>query len=379
MAALYTRPINGQVDADQATAPTGAASTRICGRCRTTRSGSATCLAAWPWRAACRTTAARCCSPRIAPATARWARRSAATAATSSSIPDDGCRILDEYVFLTLWLTENCGRSDGTTHAIRDVSIIDPSPRFTAPFRADSLNKNLWIAGGRYLWKNDKGFAIQSGQRVEADLRQRRRPFHHRDRRAERRDLFGVVRSLQQRRLRARSIDEHRRDVPPAHAAVEPAESLHLGGRDRSGATRAATQPISGSTASRAGGRKARVPGSATCGRRPTAARRGPTSAATCLTSRQRRGDQRWEARGWYRSRAPSCRRTADRRGRGWAANLPYHDRDGSPPWSRRTAIRRYARSRHLVDREALTVIRRRAAPPLFAACPIAGEEWRFL
>jgi hypothetical protein len=77
--------------------------------------------------------------------------------------PDDGCKILDEYVYLTLWLTENCGRTDGSTHAIRDVSIVDPSPRFTAPFRADSANKQLWIAGGRYLWKNDKGFAIQSG------------------------------------------------------------------------------------------------------------------------------------------------------------------------------------------------------------------------
>ena len=77
--------------------------------------------------------------------------------------PDDGCRILDEYVFLTLWLTETCGRSDGSVHAIRDVSVSDPSPRFTAPFRADGANKNLWIAGGRYLWKNDKGFAIQSG------------------------------------------------------------------------------------------------------------------------------------------------------------------------------------------------------------------------
>jgi hypothetical protein len=77
--------------------------------------------------------------------------------------PDDGCKILDEYVFLTLWLTENCGRSNGLTHAIRDVSIADPSPRFTAPFRADSMNKNLWIAGGRYLWKNDKGFGIQRG------------------------------------------------------------------------------------------------------------------------------------------------------------------------------------------------------------------------
>ena len=78
--------------------------------------------------------------------------------------PDDGCKILDEYVYLTLWLTESCGRSSGSPGAIRDVSIVDPSPRFTAPFRADSQNKSFWIAGGRYLWKNDVGFAIQSGK-----------------------------------------------------------------------------------------------------------------------------------------------------------------------------------------------------------------------
>jgi hypothetical protein len=77
--------------------------------------------------------------------------------------PDDGCKILDEYVYLELWLTETCGRSNGGTRAIRDVSIVDPSPRFTAPFRADSTNKNRWIAGGRYLWKNEQGFAIQNG------------------------------------------------------------------------------------------------------------------------------------------------------------------------------------------------------------------------
>ena len=77
--------------------------------------------------------------------------------------PDDGCKILDEYVYLELWLTENCGRSDGSTAAIRDVSVPDPAPQFTAPFRADSVNKDLWIAGGQYLWKNDKGFAIKTG------------------------------------------------------------------------------------------------------------------------------------------------------------------------------------------------------------------------
>lgn len=77
--------------------------------------------------------------------------------------PDDGCKILDEYVFLDLWVTTNCGRSDGTTRVIRDVAPADPNPRFIAPFRADSTNKNHWVAGGQYIWTYDQGFAIQSG------------------------------------------------------------------------------------------------------------------------------------------------------------------------------------------------------------------------
>lgn len=77
--------------------------------------------------------------------------------------PDDGCKIVDEYVFLDLWVTNNCGRSDGTTHAIRDVAPADPNPRFIAPFVADSTNKNHWVAGGQYLWTYANGFAIQSG------------------------------------------------------------------------------------------------------------------------------------------------------------------------------------------------------------------------
>ncbi len=77
--------------------------------------------------------------------------------------PDDGCKIMGEYVFLSLELTTNCGRSDGTTHAIRDVSPGDPNPRFIAPFRADGANKDHWVAGGQYVWTWNGGFSIQSG------------------------------------------------------------------------------------------------------------------------------------------------------------------------------------------------------------------------
>jgi len=77
--------------------------------------------------------------------------------------PDDGCKILGEYVFLSLEVTTNCGRSDGSTHAIRDVAPGDPGPRFIAPFRADGANKDHWVAGGQYIWTWNGGFAIQSG------------------------------------------------------------------------------------------------------------------------------------------------------------------------------------------------------------------------
>ena len=74
--------------------------------------------------------------------------------------PDNGCEILDEYVFLTLWITRTCGKTDGSFHAVKDVSVGDPNPRFTAPFRADSANKDHWVAGGQMVWTWDKGFAL---------------------------------------------------------------------------------------------------------------------------------------------------------------------------------------------------------------------------
>jgi photosystem II stability/assembly factor-like uncharacterized protein len=77
--------------------------------------------------------------------------------------PDDGCKILGEYVFLAMEMTENCGRSDGTVRAVRDLDPHDPNPRFIAPFEADTVNRDHWVAGGQYVWLNSRGFAIQSG------------------------------------------------------------------------------------------------------------------------------------------------------------------------------------------------------------------------
>ena len=77
--------------------------------------------------------------------------------------PADGCKILGEYVYLAMQLTTNCGRSDGIVRSVVDVNPGDPFPRFIAPFEADSVRPDHWVAGGQYVWQNTKGFAIRSG------------------------------------------------------------------------------------------------------------------------------------------------------------------------------------------------------------------------
>lgn len=76
--------------------------------------------------------------------------------------PNNGCNILTGYVDLNIWLTQNCGRSDGTTAAFRDVTPADPNPRFIAPYAADTKNGDHWVVGGQYLWTNQVGFKLQT-------------------------------------------------------------------------------------------------------------------------------------------------------------------------------------------------------------------------
>ncbi len=77
--------------------------------------------------------------------------------------PNNGCRIVDEYTFLILWATKNCGRSTGAPGSIIDVSVPDPNPRFTAPFSADATKPNHWVAGGQHVWTYARGFNIATG------------------------------------------------------------------------------------------------------------------------------------------------------------------------------------------------------------------------
>jgi hypothetical protein len=85
--------------------------------------------------------------------------------------PRNGCHILDEYVYLTLWMTTTCGQSDGSESAIFDVSVPDSNPRFTAPFRIVRGSENTgdhaserWVAGGNAVWSDDLGFSTTREQ-----------------------------------------------------------------------------------------------------------------------------------------------------------------------------------------------------------------------
>jgi photosystem II stability/assembly factor-like uncharacterized protein len=77
--------------------------------------------------------------------------------------PDNGCNIVQEYVFLAAQVTNNCARSDGTVRAVRDIDPHDPFPRFIAPFEPDSVRPDHWVAGGQFVWLNTRGFAIRTG------------------------------------------------------------------------------------------------------------------------------------------------------------------------------------------------------------------------
>ncbi|HTK43875.1 MAG TPA: sialidase family protein [Patescibacteria group bacterium] len=84
--------------------------------------------------------------------------------------PNDGCNIIQEYVFLSLELTQTCAnpgnpqalvnKSLSTTY---DVAPPDINARFIAPFVGDKQDVNNMLAGGNSIWFNDKGFDIRSG------------------------------------------------------------------------------------------------------------------------------------------------------------------------------------------------------------------------
>ncbi len=79
--------------------------------------------------------------------------------------PNDGCRLAHEYVYLAIMRADRCATSlDITAPASVDIRPTgETAARFIAPFAADPANVDSWIAGGRQVWTQDRGFAIASG------------------------------------------------------------------------------------------------------------------------------------------------------------------------------------------------------------------------
>jgi hypothetical protein len=84
--------------------------------------------------------------------------------------PTNGCNIVQEYVNLSMRVTNNCAQNKGTAFIDRSqATTYDIRPpeklgaRFIAPFAANKADPTEWVAGGNSLWLQSHGFAIRSG------------------------------------------------------------------------------------------------------------------------------------------------------------------------------------------------------------------------
>ncbi|MGC1210205.1 MAG: glycosyl hydrolase [Micromonospora sp.] len=87
--------------------------------------------------------------------------------------PANGCKQVQEYVYLSMRVTENCNENPGpgtlATSTSRDIQPYTSSPgdepaRFIAPFTSDDHDANIWVAGGQHVWVNTKGYSISDGK-----------------------------------------------------------------------------------------------------------------------------------------------------------------------------------------------------------------------
>jgi hypothetical protein len=85
--------------------------------------------------------------------------------------PNDGCNIVQEYVYLSMRVTNTCA-NPGNTEAFldlskattRDIAPPDVNAQFIAPFTANEKDPTKWLAAGNSIWFQDKGFDIKSGE-----------------------------------------------------------------------------------------------------------------------------------------------------------------------------------------------------------------------
>jgi hypothetical protein len=82
--------------------------------------------------------------------------------------PLNGCNIVQEYVVLTMEVTNDCAFSsdpqqfvDLSKSTTYSIAPPDVNARFIAPFTADKTNISNWLAGGNTIWFQTNGFAIR--------------------------------------------------------------------------------------------------------------------------------------------------------------------------------------------------------------------------
>ena len=95
--------------------------------------------------------------------------------------PENGCNIVQEYVVLSMRVTNTCASPvdangnpnfpswyDYAQTTTFDIAPPDINARFIAPFVADSENVDRWLAGGNTIWFQKRGFAIRAGSEWRA-------------------------------------------------------------------------------------------------------------------------------------------------------------------------------------------------------------------
>ena len=98
--------------------------------------------------------------------------------------PNDGCNIVQEYVDLSMSVTQTCAHPtwnpkhadaflDPTKATSFKIAPPDVNARFIAPFVANEQNIDEWLAGGNSLWLQEKGFAIRKPSRVDEGVHAR--------------------------------------------------------------------------------------------------------------------------------------------------------------------------------------------------------------
>lgn len=86
--------------------------------------------------------------------------------------PANECNIAQDYVYLSIQVTQNCAVNDGswiddaskvTSYDVAPADNATGETRFIAPLAADAESPSTWIAGGRHVWVQTHGYAIRSG------------------------------------------------------------------------------------------------------------------------------------------------------------------------------------------------------------------------